>query len=212
MPGVQEKSQKSEIRKALTCKTCMSLVHRRCSGISNYDLCHLKTTHFLHWECSTCQSDKFAFNSIVDCELVKESFNSNFDCSCLISCPSLTIKRNLLLEMAKFDKDEKYGPDPENNIDKNFNLNVDFDYYTLHQFHKLVKDLNEKRKIYFSIYHSNIESLQCNFERLHTQLINLDHSFDIIALSEVWNPSSKKNSNLVNYVAIKTTLEHLEAL
>ena len=93
--------------------------------------------------------------------------------------------------MAKFDKDDKFGPDAENNIDKNFNLSVDFDYYTFHDFHKLVKGLHENRKTFFSIYHSNIESLQCNFERLHTQLVNLDHNFDIIALSEVWNPSSK---------------------
>ena len=157
------KIMKNKFSRALACRSCASLVHRRCSGISNYDLLHSSSTVFQNWECVNCHTAKFAFNEITDDELAKESFDSNFDCSCQEMCSDIPYKKNLLLELAKFQKEEKYGPDPENNIDKCYNLNVDFNYYTLHQFHKLVKVMEENEK-YFSIYHTNIESLQCNFE------------------------------------------------
>ena len=77
-------------------------------------------------------------------------------------------------------------------IDRSFEMNISFEYYSIHQFHKLVKlPRNDKS---FSIYHTNIESLNCNFERLHTQLAELDYPFDVIALSETWDPKYKFNT------------------
>ena len=187
----RRKINKDKVQKALICKNCQSLIHRRCSGISNYELNSKNPNKLLNWECTNCYSEKFAFNGITDIDLVKDSFNSNFECPCQNVCTDTQYRKNLLLELAKYQNEEKYGPDPFNHIDKCFNLNIEFDYYTLHNFHKLVKKLDGNRKKYFSIYHTNIESLQCNFERLHTQLSHLDHSFDIIALSEVWNPLYK---------------------
>ena len=70
-------------------------------------------------------------------------------------------------------------------------MNVDSDYYSTHQFHKLTNKFKDKNKLPFSIYHTNTEFLQCNFDRLHTQFVDLNYPFDIIVLSEVWNPSYK---------------------
>ena len=53
------------------------------------------------------------------------------------------------------------------------------------------ENLPKKKKI-FSIFHSNIQSLMQNFDDLELLLNNLgDHQFDVIALSETWNPESK---------------------
>ena len=60
-----------------------------------------------------------------------------------------------------------------------------FDYYDVENF-KNRKTLFEKRST-FGIFHTNICSLQANIEQLEDLLHDLDHTFDIIALSETWN-------------------------
>ena len=60
-----------------------------------------------------------------------------------------------------------------------------FDYYDVENF-KNRKTLFEKRNT-FGIFHTNICSLQANIEQLEDLLHDLDHTFDIIALSETWN-------------------------
>ena len=45
----------------------------------------------------------------------------------------------------------------------------------------------------FSIFHTNICSLQYNYDNLHNLLASLEFKFDIIALSETWNPEYKEN-------------------
>ena len=127
-----------------------------------------------------------------DTEVVKQSYNSNFNCSCQTFTFDGSFKKNLVLELAKFQKDSKYGFDPENNIENCFNLNVEFNYHSLHSFHKISKMLPAKDKS-FSIFHTNIESLQCNLERLHTLLVNIEYNFDIIAVTETWNPKNKSD-------------------
>ena len=43
-----------------------------------------------------------------------------------------------------------------------------------------------------SLLHTNISSLQGNFEKLEYLLADVDCNFDIIALTETWNPEDKK--------------------
>ena len=44
---------------------------------------------------------------------------------------------------------------------------------------------------HFSLLHSNICSLQYNGDNLENLLANLEFKFDIIALTETWNPDFK---------------------
>ena len=48
-----------------------------------------------------------------------------------------------------------------------------------------------KKKTHISILHSNIESLNCNFEKLELLLDNIDYNFDVIGLTETWNSEEK---------------------
>ena len=43
----------------------------------------------------------------------------------------------------------------------------------------------------FSIFHTNICSLQGNFDNLENLLNDLNHGFDVISLTETWNPENK---------------------
>ena len=71
-------------------------------------------------------------------------------------------------------------------------LDPKFKYYQNHEFHKLKQNLTKRRT--FSIFHTNISSLNTNHENSEILLTNLDHKFDEIALSETWTSDSKQNS------------------
>ena len=66
-----------------------------------------------------------------------------------------------------------------------------FDYFDVDSFKKQKSLWKEKS---FSIFHTNICSLQANIENLEDLLNDLDYPFDIVALSETWNPDKLKNS------------------
>ena len=51
--------------------------------------------------------------------------------------------------------------------------------------------MKEKVDNSFSVFHTNICSLQYNGDNLHNLLASLEFKFDIIALSETWNPEYK---------------------
>ena len=77
-----------------------------------------------------------------DEDFIANTFNSNFDCRCNIDCKSETFKKNFTLSLARYKQDDDGdGPDPNCHIDKAFEMNVDFDYYTAHGFQKLVKKI-----------------------------------------------------------------------
>ena len=77
-------------------------------------------------------------------------------------------------------------------MDTTLDINSRCDYYTNHDFHKLTTETDKDSKP-FSVLHSNIESLMHNFDALETLCANLNYSFDIIGLTETWNPSSNKD-------------------
>jgi len=74
-------------------------------------------------------------------------------------------------------------------------LKTNFDYYIPHDFHKLIKNLPKPNKHFF-LLHTNTCSLKRNFENLEDLIINHDHVFDVIALSETWN-SEEKNKHFI---------------
>ena len=88
----------------------------------------LSPEHFKYWECKGCYSEKFPCFNLTDDDVIKLSFNSDFICSCTKFAENFPIKKNIVLELSKFHKSDKYGPDPEDNLGKCFELDVNFDY------------------------------------------------------------------------------------
>ena len=100
----------------------------------------------IHWEYKKCGNKNFSFNDIPYEDLLSMSFNSNFQCKCLTDCNIDQMRKNLILNLAKFkDNDSKDGLDPGCNIDQTFDLNTNFDCYNVHQFHKLSHKTSQKR-------------------------------------------------------------------
>ena len=85
---------------------------------------------------------------------------------------------------------DEYKDRPGNNIidlnDKELNkisIQPNFQYYQNHKFHKLSQNLKKKNQT-LSILHTNICSINANLENLELLLNNLEHNFNIIAVSE----------------------------
>ena len=78
-------------------------------------------------------------------------------------------------------------------MDLTLDINAQCDYYTNHEFHKLAQNMNNKNTKPFSVLHTNIESLSHNFDALERLCIDLNFPFDIIALTETWNPTCNKD-------------------
>jgi hypothetical protein len=81
--------------------------------------------------------------------------------------------------------------DFDHNFDAHHSLKPNFKYYETHEFHVL-KDKNSSSS--FSLLHSNICSLQYNADNLQNLLTNLEFNFDVIALTETWNPDYKEHT------------------
>ena len=97
---------------------------------------------------------------------------------------------NLLLRSCN-DKDSPFlDEDP---YEKYLSSNVNFKYYDIHDFHKLNIALNPSKQKCISLFHTNICLLQANIDNLEHLLYDLDFDFDIIALSETWNPENRKH-------------------
>ena len=55
----------------------------------------------------------------------------------------------------------------------------------------MTQNVNKQKD--FSVFHTNICSLQGNFEKLQTLITNLEFKFSVIAISETWTSESKIN-------------------
>ena len=169
---------------AVKCQYCNHLNHKKCSNNDKNNTL-----------CQKCLLDIFPFTGIDLNELLEASFNSNYICKCLQNHKQKTsfhtsTNKLLNLQELNFNKNPEYAnSDPYANIADP----VNFDYYETHAFHKLKNNLKLNKTDIFSIFHSNICSLQGNFEKLETLLDNLEHQFDVIALTETWH--TKENVN-----------------
>ena len=92
-----------------------------------------------------------------------------------------------------FDSSVPVGPDPSEYLDSTFDINARCNYYANHDFHKLVATTRKKQKKPFSVMHTNIQSLSHNFENLEKLCTDLGYHFDIIAVTETWNPDNTKD-------------------
>ena len=71
-----------------------------------------------------------------------------------------------------------------NSFNSNWNCN-----YDTHEFHILKDKLTNP----FSVFHTNISSLQHNGDNLFDLLADLEFKFDVVAVTETWNPEEKKH-------------------
>ena len=172
------------------------MVHRKCTGFKLSVLNSLQPGDILNWECSKCYANKFPLNGIANLELKGDTFNSNMNCPCSVGTISQETNLNFIFNNNKINDNKSHGPDPYNNIEAVYNINVSCDYYSLHEFHKLSNKIKKSKQLPISILHTNICSLMHNFEALEKLCTDLDYSFDAIALSETWNPKSKLNKFL----------------
>ena len=144
---------------------------------------HHSLANFGHWECVTCMKEKFPLHSLDNREVVKESFISNFDFICQNASNYSQGQEEFVFKYHSGDtKREKQLIDEKDNMIDNFLLQPNFKYYQNHDFHKLIKGLKGNKT--FSLLHTNIYSLQGNFENLKNLINNLDHSFSVISVSE----------------------------
>ena len=94
------------------------------------------------------------------------------------------------LKELHFDENQNYS-----NKDSNDHV-IDpttFSYYLTHDSHKLHNKNSNKTNTTFSVLHTNICSLQGNFDNLEQLLNNLECDFDIIALTETWHVVGNQN-------------------
>ena len=83
------------------------------------------------------------------------------------------LDHNLLnIKDLNFSKNKKYA---QNDLDQNFTVYTNFDFYSAHEFHK--SNFSSET---FSIMHTNICSLEDNFDKLELLLHNLDYNLDTI--------------------------------
>ena len=173
--------------KAIPCYICKHYIHRKCSNLSEPDI--QLTLNSKHWHCMHCQNSTFPFHTVSNNELLSENFNSNNSCPCNDSMKDLTdfdcVNVISELNLNKLDLNH-FHPNSDNDIDHNLNLNCNFDYYTTHEFHKLLSKLHTKTNASFSLMHTNICSVNKNLQNLELLATSLGHNFDIIAVSEAW--------------------------
>ena len=178
---------------SIPCPSCKCLIHKSCSKLTKKALDDLRSNPNA-WECPSCFSDKFTFMDSDDIDIFMESFNSNWTCGCKSKIrkyiPS-PVSNEYKLILNHHNTDDKcndiYLEDFDENFDLYHSLKPDFKYYETHQFHSMKEKVNNT----FSLFHTNICSLQYNGDNLHNLLANLEFKFDIIALSETWNPDYK---------------------
>ena len=184
-----------KMNKAIPCPTCEHLIHKTCSALTQSQIINFKRTKNI-WECPHCTQEKFPFSGIENDEIQMSAFNSNWKCGCNKKPVKKTgdedIQQEKLILNYKKDTDSNFttpGDDFDLQFDTYYALEPKFKYYDTHEFHQLKDKLTNP----FSIIHTNICSLQSNGEELYDLVADLEFKFDIIAVTETWNPEEKKH-------------------
>ena len=138
-----------------------------------------------------CYKNAIPFSNLGDEEFHQLQFNSTFDCKCNQSSFMNLNLELITINMPTFESQTiNLNPNEIHDPDT-VALKTDFDYYDILSFHKKIKNVLPQKC--FSLLHTNIQSLNCNFEKLEYLLYSLDFKFDIIGLTETWNPKTKCN-------------------
>ena len=175
--------------KGIYCTSC-NHIHKKCSPFNKNDTCPTR-------ECLSCICEKFPFGNMSNDELITTSYNSNDNCLCGTKSPKINInnipgKYKVSINPTHLDKDTPIANSiVENTTDQFIDLKPNFNYYDIHEFHKLKRNKIPKSTI--SLIHTNIGSLQANIEKLELLITDLEFKFDVISLTETCNPDIKKD-------------------
>ena len=178
----------------IPCFCCNSKVHVKCSKLA--DPKNSFHNYKGKWECSNCMKDKFPFADIDNKSLTdlldvytlqKGKFSSEF---------TTDEKLKLLLSSteksnwnAHISSDEN---DPNDYFSHKYEFKPNFQYYDVNNFRKTQQTWDRHKS--FSLFHTNIGSLQGNFHKLDDLLIDLAWEFDVIAVTETWNDEKNKSN------------------
>ena len=182
--------------KAIPCPTCNHLTHKKCSGLSQSDIINFKRTKNI-WECPHCSQKKFPFMNVEDDELALCTFNSNWNCQCknklvIPNNDNILHQQKLVLNYKNDSSDSNFllpGEEFDLQFETHYALEPDFKYYDAHDFHKL----KDKLTNHFSALHTNICSIQHNGDELFDLITDVEFKFDVVAVTETWNPEDKKH-------------------
>ena len=174
----------------IPCSNCKCLIHQKCSNIKNAK----KNFHLFRgkWECNDCMQKKFPFQCVENFILSELSFSSiTYNTISFSSKYPIDEKLKAMLNYSQKTPWHSYcNPDSKSQSEDNgANIHTNFDYYEVKNFCKLKDSVSAKS---FSIFHTNISSLQGNIEDLEDLLIAMNHKFDIIALTETWDSEKSK--------------------
>ena len=195
--SICNKNAKSETikNKMIPCFGCNSLIHKKCSGLTIREIFNFKESFSL-WQCNSCMEDKFPLCNAKDEELIALGFNSNVSCSCKTTNNFQKHERfSFKIDAEDDDSCSNQGPDAENYLDSIYDLTPSFDYYNIHDLHKISLNKKDRNSSLVSLFHTNIQSLMHNSEDLELLLNSIEKpKFHLVALSETWNPSHKANT------------------
>ena len=183
----EKKLSKSNL--GIPCFCCKSKIHVKCSKIN--DPKNSFSAFKGNWQCEKCARDKFPFFDTKTDDLI-ELFTDPLANKGKFS-PEFLIndKLKLLLSASNSSNwhahicDEDADPRGKNENKPNFN------YYDIPEFRKTQQTWD--RSSSFSLFHTNVGSLQCNFHKMDDLLTDLAWKFDIISVSETWNDEINKN-------------------
>ena len=164
------------------CNMCKSLIHKKCTSHNNSD-----------WMCANCATN-LPFNDTDAFDLLPYiTFNSNYDCACKHK-NQVSSQDNLVQEYTDILKSVPNFFSENGDLDEDTTTQpIDFKFYDIHDFHKRKANLTLNENNNLSILHTNIQSLNCNFDKLEILINSLDYHFDILALTETWNGLNRKN-------------------
>ena len=179
----------------IPCTECKSLIHVKCTNVK--DISKVYHTFKGTWQCKLCLSEKFPFSDMDNNILNELSYNSNLKRRKFISSTMISTKLKRLLSTSKnnawyspVDDSESFDIDSEKSNHLN-SIKPNFMYYEVEKFQHMQKVWSKNKKL--GVFHTNICSLQANVEKLEDLLVDLEYEFDVIALTETWNPEISKD-------------------
>ena len=185
---------KEVITNAIECCLCNYWIHNRCADLTKRELTKLKGEAY--WCCKNCKT-ALPFDEVDDYEFM--NINCNEDVKV---CSNVNSSLNDSLPYMSYDYSEYRSSDFEKRVDPNNNffntVSTKCAYYTEDNFNKHF--INNTG---LSIIHFNARSLSKNLSDIKGFLSGLNHSFDIIAISETWLDA--ENLQSINIEGYKVT-------
>ena len=188
----------SDNNKGIPCSSCKCKIHIKCAKVNP------KTFHEYrgNWQCEKCIYSNIPFTMVDNQDLTELlAYNSIVEEKPKKFQPVVNIEEKVKLMLSYSKQSPWYAYTHPNEQEHDFftaefeesmTMRPNFDYYDIDQFRKTKKLWNKNNSL--GIFHTNMCSLQANINNLEDLLHDLDYSFDVIALTETWNPEKSKDS------------------